>query len=101
MVLLDDKTYKETKSFLLNKKKKSPFLLELCDLFKKKYSIDVINIEFNKLDAPGDNRFRLYLIIGNTADYDKMHSSRFCPNKNLQTTIAKDFKNSGDSILNY
>ena len=90
MVLLDDAIYKETKKIVLGKAKRSPILIELSDWLAKMYSVKVLNFELGKLIG-SPNRYRLYIIIENTEDHQKMHVSNFEPNKEYQNQIAREF----------
>ena len=92
MVLLDDAVYKETKKIVLGKAKRSPILIELSDWLMNMYSVKVLNFEFSKLIGSASGRYRLYIIIENTEDYQKMHVGNFEFNKEYQSQIAREFQ---------
>lgn len=92
MVLLDDDIYKETKEIISGKRKKSPLLIELSEWFSLRYSVKVLNIQFSKLTGPNEDRFRLYVIIENSEDYQKMYVSPSQPNEVCQGQIALEFR---------
>jgi hypothetical protein len=92
MVLLDDDIYKETKEIVRGKRRQSPLVMELAEWFRIKYSVKVLNIQFSKLTGPQENRFRLYVIIENTNDYQKMYVSPSQPNEEYQAQIALEFR---------
>jgi hypothetical protein len=91
MVLLDDAIYKETKKFVLGKAKRSPMLIEFSDWFMEIFSVKVLNIEFSKLKSPQTNRYRLYVIIENTEDHQKMYVETYKPKEEYQKQIADKF----------
>jgi hypothetical protein len=91
MVLLDDKTYRKTKDIALGRCKKSPLLVEFSDWFARIYSVQVLNIEFSKINRE-KNRYRLHVIIGNTDDYRKMYKSAFEPNEEYQRQVSAEFR---------
>lgn len=92
MVLLDNDIYKETKEIVWGKRRPSPLVIELSEWFRIRYSVKVLNIQFSKLPGPQENRFRLYVIVENTEDYQKMHVSRFRHNPEYQAQIALEFR---------
>jgi hypothetical protein len=92
MVLLDDAVYKETKKIMLGKAKRSPLLLELADWIMQTYSVRVLNMGFSKLISSKSGRYRLYVIVENTEDYEKMYVSRFEPKGEYQKQIATEFQ---------
>jgi hypothetical protein len=92
MVLLDDDVYKETKEIVLGKRRQSPLVMELAEWFRIKYSVKVLNIQFSKLKGPQENRYRLYVIVENTKDYQKMYVSPSQPNEEYQAQIAFEFR---------
>ncbi len=92
MALLDDDVYKETREIALGKRKKSPLLMELSEWFRLRYSVKVLNIQFSKLNGPKEDRFRLYVIIENTKDYQKMYINSSQPNEEYQEQIALEFR---------
>lgn len=92
MVLLDDDVYKETKEIVLGKRKQSPLLIELSEWFSSMYSVKVLNIQFSKLKGPKESRFRLYVIIENTEDHQKMYLSPAQPKEEYQRQIALEFR---------
>lgn len=92
MVLLDDAIYKETKKIVLGKSKRSPMLIEFADWFMETFSVKVLNIEFSKLKSPKTNRYRLYVIVENTEDYQKMYIETFKPKEEYQRQIASKFQ---------
>ncbi len=47
--LLDGDVHRETEDIVLGKRKKSPLLVELSNWFKSRYSVKILNIQFNKL----------------------------------------------------
>ena len=91
MVLLDDVIYKETKKFVLGKSKRPPMLIEFSEWFIETFSAKMLNIEFSKLKSPNTNRYRLYIIIENTEDYQKMYAGTFKPKEDYQSRIASEF----------
>lgn len=92
MVQLDDDVYNETKKIALGISKKSPMLMELSDWFTRTYSVKILNIEFSKLETSKTNRYRLYVIIENPEDYQKMYVRTFEPKEEYQREIALEFQ---------
>lgn len=92
MVLLGDDIYKETKEIVRGKRRPSPLVMELAEWFRIKYSVKVLNIQFSKLPGPQENRFRLYVIVENTQDYQKMYVSPSQPNEEYHAQIALEFR---------
>ena len=92
MVLLDDAVYKHTKKIVLGKAKKSPILIELSDWLMKTYSVKMLNFEFGKLISSASGRHRLYIIIENAVDYQKMYVRHLEPNEEYQSQIASEFQ---------
>jgi hypothetical protein len=92
MVLLDDKTYRETKDIRLGKSKRSPLLDEFSLWFSGKYSVEIVNFAFDRLTTPGINRHRLCVIIENTPGYQKMFTHPFEYNGVYQAEIADEFE---------
>lgn len=92
MVLLDDKTYQETKDIVLGKSKRSPLLNEFALWFSRKHSVKIVNFTFDKLTTPGVNRHRLCVIIANTKGYRKMFTRPFEYNDVYQFAIAQEFE---------
>jgi hypothetical protein len=66
-------------------------LVELSDWFMRIYSVKVLNIEFSKIDRK-KNRYRLYVIIEYTEDYQKMYESTFEPNVEYQRQVTDEFR---------
>jgi hypothetical protein len=93
MILLDDDIYRETKEIALGKRKPHPVVADLAAWFRATYAVKVLNIQFSRLKTPGANRYRLYVIIANTSDYQRMFSSPYEPNKEYQQQIAGEFRN--------
>jgi hypothetical protein len=93
MVLLDDEKYQETKSIVLGKHKKSELLIELADWCMKTYSIRVLNVQFSKLNEEANSSlYRLYIIVKDTENFDKMHIAPLIPNEVFEKQIADEFK---------
>jgi hypothetical protein len=92
MVLLDDKTYQETKDIILGKSKRSPLLNEFALWFSRKYSVKIVNFTFDKLTTLGVNRHRLCVIIENTKGYEKMFTRTFEYNGVYQFETAHEFE---------
>lgn len=93
MVLLDDELYQETKSIVLGEHKRSELLNELSDWCMKRYSISILNIQFSKLAAEGNaNLYRLYIIVQNTEDFDRMYTAPFKLNEVYDQQIADEFR---------
>jgi len=67
-------------------------LIEFSDWFMGTFSVKVLNIEFSKLKSPKTNRHRLYVIIENTEDYQKMYVEIFKPKEEYQRQIADKFQ---------
>lgn len=87
MVLLEDAIYRETKKIALGEVQPSPLLAELTDWFAKTYSVKILNFEFTKFKVPSSNRYRLYVVIQNTDDYQKMYNRPGLPNKDYQRRL--------------
>lgn len=92
MVLLDDDVYQETKDLVLGKRERSRLLVELSDWFRARYSVKVLNVQFDELkDSTGD-RYRLRVIIADTRDYQKMYLDSHQPNDEYQKQISIEFR---------
>lgn len=91
MISLDASKYKETKQITLGKSQMSPMLAEFADWFLRTYSMKMLNFEFSKMGIPGVNRHRLYVIVENQVDYQKMFSLPSEPNAEYQDQVAKKF----------
>jgi len=85
--------YKQTSELASGKASKSPLLTELSGWMLEKYGVRVINFEFSQLESSASGRYRLYLIIENTADYQKMYVRHLEPKKEYQSQIARQFRN--------
>ena len=93
MVLLDNSVvYNETREILLGKRKQNPLLIEFSDWFKSRYSIDVLNIHFDKVVQRKRDRFRLKVFFECTEDYQKMFVSPFRPNQKYDEEIVLEFR---------
>jgi hypothetical protein len=92
MLLLDDAIYEETKKLTLGKSKRSPMLMEFSVWFLERFSAKVLNIEFSKLIYPKATRHRLYVILENSEDYQKMYDEIFKPKEDYQKQIASEFQ---------
>ena len=93
MVLLDDELYQETKSIVLGKHTKSELLNELADWCMKMYAISILNIQFGKLSAGGNaNLYRLYIIVKDTEDFDRMYIAPLKLNEVYEQQIADTFR---------
>ena len=67
-------------------------LIEFADWFMETFSAKVLNIEFSKLKSQKTNRYRLYVIVENTEDYQKMYIETFKPKEEYQRQIASKFQ---------
>jgi len=90
--LLDTDVYEETKNIVIGKIKKSPFLGEFSDWFMTTYSVKVLNVRFTKSEIPTVKGYRLYVIIENTEDYQKMFHSPFRFKEEYMAQISTEFK---------
>lgn len=90
--LLDNDVYEETKNIILGKVKKSLFLTEFSDWFMAAYSVKVLNTRFTKSEIPTAKGYRLYVIIENTENYQKMFHSPFQFNEEYMAQISTEFK---------
>jgi hypothetical protein len=92
MVYLDDDVYEETKQIALGGAKRSPMLIELSDWFQTTYSVKILNFQFSRLKIPNTKIYRLYVIIENTEDYQKMYVRTAEPIEEFQQQIAAEFQ---------
>jgi hypothetical protein len=93
MILLDDELYKETKSIVLGEHKKSELLNELSDWCMKTYSIRILNIQFSKLNEDENSSlYRLYIIVKDTEDFEKMYTAPFRLNEVYEKQITDEFR---------
>jgi hypothetical protein len=93
MILLDDELYKETKSIVLGEHKKSELLNELSDWCMKTYSIRILNIQFSKLNEDENSSlYRLYIIVKDTEDFEKMYIAPFRLNEVYEKQITDEFR---------
>jgi len=91
LVLLSDALYKQTRELVSGKAQKSPLLAELSGWMMEKYAVGVVNFEFSRLESSPSGRYRLYLILENTEDYQKMYVRHLEPRKDYQSQIARQF----------
>ncbi|MEJ2758296.1 MAG: hypothetical protein P8046_07425 [Anaerolineales bacterium] len=92
MVLLSDALYKQTRKLASGRGKKSPILTELSDWLMEKYSVRLLNFAFSQLESSASSRYRLYLILENSEDYQKMYVRHLEPKKDYQKQIAGEFR---------
>lgn len=91
MVLLDDKVYKETINIIRGKKELSLIGKDLANWLFQKYSVEMLNFQFNKLDHFDVDKYRLYIILKSNNDLNKMHIDILSPNPNYQNQIKTEF----------
>ena len=95
--LLDDDAYEETKKIALGQVQMGPLLSEFADWFMSIFSVNILNVKFNLVTVAKRKTYRLYVIIENTEDYQKMFLGPYQFNRDLMMPIATEF----DSARNF
>ena len=72
MVLLNPEIYEKTKQIVLGKIEKSALLTEFADWLGEKFSVNLINFEYDRIDNP-QRSYRLYLILNSKSDKEKFY----------------------------
>ncbi len=88
MVFDDAQLYEQCRKLKLGEAKLPPVLGELKKWIDAEYSINVINIVYDRMP---DQRPRLDVIVETHADYSKMHKEYFGLNEQYQKAIAERF----------
>jgi len=92
MVHLDRDAYQKTKNIVLGIEQASTLAIDLAVWLSQRYAVKMLNFQFDRLKIPGPSRYRLYLILAGTDDYQKMFSDPPIQyNPQYQAEIAAEF----------
>ena len=92
MLFGNKRLYEQTRKMKLGKRKLPHPLDELRRWVNEKYSINVLNVVFDRIDiGPAEGRPRLNLIVDTADDYLRMHKDSFTPKSNYKKSILKKF----------
>ena len=91
MVLLNPEIYEKTKQIVLGKIEKSALLTEFADWLGEKFSVNLINFEYDRIDNP-QRSYRLYLILNSKSDKEKFFSKPFVKNRKYEKAVSNHFR---------
>ena len=91
MVLLNPEIYAKTKHIVLGKAEKSALLIEFADWLRGKFSVNLINFEYDRIDDP-QRSYRLYLILNSKSDKERFFSKPFVKNRRYEKAVSNHFR---------